>query len=69
MFALTNDRRESPHKLPVSIFKERLGTSRGEPPIMRQIPPLSTPSKDFFAGVFQLATYAVAGVTAEGRAV
>ena len=23
MFALTNDRRESPHKLPVSIFKER----------------------------------------------
>lgn len=29
MFALANDRRESPHKLPVSIFKERPGACRG----------------------------------------
>ena len=29
MFALANDRRESPHKLPVSIFKERPGAGRG----------------------------------------
>jgi hypothetical protein len=48
-FAFANDRRESPHKLPVSIFKERPQNQLGEPRIMRHSARLSTAARDFFA--------------------
>jgi len=47
LFAFANDRRESPHKLPVSIFKERPRNQPGEPRIMRHSARLSTPARDF----------------------
>jgi hypothetical protein len=36
---------------------------------MRQFPLLSTPSKEFFAGIFQLATDAVAGDCGRARSI
>jgi hypothetical protein len=66
-FAFANDRRESPHKLPVSIFKERPQNQLGEPRIMRHSACLSTPPRGKFRlAVFQLWPPEVAGSVRKG---
>jgi hypothetical protein len=69
VFALANDRRESPHKLPVSIFKERPGACRVSRALCGIPLACQLLGGDFSSSGFSAATVVSTPVTAEGRAV